>query len=88
MSAAQHEQSTTHRVVVNHEAQHLIRPADREMPRGWDEAGKAGSREECLTFIEETWTDMRPLGLGRSMRDDGPGVSSNRADREEPRSEP
>jgi MbtH protein len=61
--------STAYVVVVNHEGQYSIWPAGREIPRGWDEAGKSGPKEDCLAFIEETWTDMRPLSLRKAMGD-------------------
>jgi len=51
------------RVVVNSEEQYSIWPVDREIPPGWKEAGKAGSKPECLAYIKEVWTDMRPLSL-------------------------
>lgn len=54
---------TIYKVVLNHEEQYSIWPADREAPAGWREAGKTGPKEECLAFIEEVWTDMRPLSL-------------------------
>jgi MbtH protein len=56
-----------HAVVVNHEEQYSIWPADRELPLGWHNAGKTGSKEECLAYIDEVWTDMRPLSLRRAM---------------------
>jgi MbtH protein len=56
-----------YKVVVNHEEQYSIWPADREPPPGWREAGKVGSRQDCLAYIEEAWTDMRPLSLRRAM---------------------
>ena len=49
------------RVVVNHEEQYSIWPADRASPRGWKDAGRAGTEQQCLEYIEEVWTDMRPL---------------------------
>ncbi|RQR70577.1 MULTISPECIES: MbtH family protein [unclassified Burkholderia] len=52
-----------YRVVVNHEAQYSIWPEQREIPAGWRNAGKTGSRQDCLDYIETTWTDMRPLSL-------------------------
>ena len=62
------EQDTTmYRVVVNHEEQYSIWPKDREIPKGWSEAGKEGPKDECLSYIEEVWTDMRPLSLRRWM---------------------
>jgi MbtH protein len=57
----------TYKVVLNHEEQYSIWPADRDCPLGWREAGKEGSKEECLKFIEEVWRDMRPLSLRRRM---------------------
>jgi MbtH protein len=53
--------------VVNHEEQYSIWPADREIPAGWKAAGKQGTKEECLAYIEEVWTDMRPLSLRKLM---------------------
>ena len=54
-------------VVVNHEEQYSIWPAGRELPLGWNEAGKQGTKEECLAYIGQVWTDMRPLSLRRKM---------------------
>lgn len=53
----------TYRVVVNHEEQFSVLAADSELPAGWRDAGRTGSREACLAHIEEVWTDMRPLSL-------------------------
>ena len=56
-----------YKVVVNHEEQYSIWPLERENPLGWRDAGKSGPKEECLAYIEEVWTDMRPLSLRRKM---------------------
>jgi MbtH protein len=63
------EARTTYRVVVNQEGQYSIWPIDNDIPLGWNEAGKSGTKDECLRFIDETWTDMRPLSLQRRMRE-------------------
>lgn len=55
------------KVVVNHEEQYSLWPSYRENPPGWREAGKSGSKEECLAYIKEVWTDMRPLSLRQKM---------------------
>lgn len=55
------------RVVVNHEEQYSIWPVDRELPPGWQEAGKQGTKNECLEHIDNVWTDMRPLSLRKQM---------------------
>jgi MbtH protein len=54
-----------YRVVVNDEEQYSIWPAFRALPLGWSDAGKTGTKSDCLEFVEQTWTDMRP----RSVRD-------------------
>jgi MbtH protein len=61
------EDNTTYKVVVNHEVQYSIWPADRENPLGWTDAGKAGPKAECLAYIKEVWNDMRPLSLRKKM---------------------
>jgi non-ribosomal peptide synthetase component F len=43
--------------------QYSIWPADRENPLGWREAQKSGSKAECIAYIKEVWTDMKPLSL-------------------------
>jgi MbtH protein len=54
-------------VVVNHEEQYSIWPADRELPAGWRAVGTTGSRSECLAVITEVWTDLRPKSLRDRM---------------------
>jgi MbtH protein len=56
-----------YKVVVNKEEQYSIWPADRETPLGWKDAGKSGTKAECLAYIQEVWTDMRPLSLREAM---------------------
>ena len=56
-----------YKVVVNHEEQYSIWPVDRKSPLGWKDVGKSGRREECLSYIEKVWSDMRPLSLRKKM---------------------
>jgi len=63
--STQHADETTYLVVTNDEDQYSIWPADRELPPGWTGVGDPRSREDCLTWIDENWTDMRP----RSVRE-------------------
>jgi len=67
MSHSEQEDTTTYQVVMNHEEQYSIWPADRENAPGWTNAGKSGSRAECLDYIKNVWTDMRPLSLRQKM---------------------
>jgi MbtH protein len=66
--AEDREVNSAYKVVVNHEEQYSIWPAHRENALGWKDAGKAGSKSECLTYIQEVWTDMRPLSLRKKMQ--------------------
>jgi MbtH protein len=50
-------------VVMNNEEQYSIWPAGRVIPIGWCAVGNTGDREECLAFIKQIWTDLRPLSL-------------------------
>ena len=61
------EDTRTYRAVMNHEEQYSIWLADRDLPLGWRDAGKTGTKKECLDYIEEVWTDMRPLSLRKHM---------------------
>ena len=61
------EDTTTYKVVINHEEQYSIWPADRQVPPGWNADGKQGTKQVCLDYIEEVWTDMRPLSLRRKL---------------------
>ncbi|AJQ95472.1 MbtH family protein [Gynuella sunshinyii] len=54
-------------VVVNHEQQYAIWPSYKDIPGGWQKAGKCGLKDECLAYIKETWTDMRPKSLKDAM---------------------
>ena len=61
------EDTTVYQVVMNHEEQYSIWPAHREMPLGWKAVGPKGPKAECLAYIKEVWTDMRPLSLRNRM---------------------
>lgn len=61
------EDTTVYVVVVNDEEQYSIWPEYRELPKGWSAVGRKGLKSECLSYIEEVWTDMRPLSLRRAM---------------------
>jgi MbtH protein len=61
------EDIRTYIVVVNHEEQYSLWLADKTIPLGWAQVGKSGTKAECLAFVEEVWTDMRPLSLRKHM---------------------
>jgi MbtH protein len=53
--------------LVNDEEQYSLWPAFAEIPDGWRVAFGAAGRQECLTYVEENWTDMRPRSLRVAM---------------------
>jgi len=63
------EDKTVYKVVINDEEQYSIWQADRENPLGWRDVGKSGLKVECLAYIREVWTDMRPLSLRKRMEE-------------------
>ena len=65
------EPAITYQVVVNHEEQYSIWPADQTPPAGWQAVGKTGAKAECLAYIAEVWTDMRPLSVRRASASSG-----------------
>ncbi len=69
MNREEKEDTTIYKVVVNHEEQYSIWPAERENPLGWSDVGVSGQKADCLTHIKEVWTDMRPLSLRKKMEE-------------------
>lgn len=69
-SNAEDDLAVTYRVVLNHEEQYSIWPADRECPAGWRNEGTRGTKEECLAHIDTVWTDITPLSVRRVLQGD------------------
>ena len=67
MSTDDADDKTTYKVVINHEEQYSIWPAHKDNPLGWEDVDKTGTKAECLEYIEEVWTDMRPASLRKAM---------------------
>jgi MbtH protein len=73
--AWEEDESATYIVVVNHEEQYSIWLDYKEIPAGWRAVGKTGPKAECLAYINEVWTDMRPLSLRKQMEEAARGAS-------------
>ena len=67
MPSYEEEDTTVYTVVINHEEQYSIWPKHKSIPQGWRAVGKEGLKPECLQYVDEVWTDMRPLSLRRRM---------------------
>lgn len=50
-------------VLVNDEDQHSLWPEFAEVPDGWTVVHGPAGREECIGYVNEHWTDMRPRSL-------------------------
>lgn len=60
-------EDTVFQVVVNDEEQFSIWPDYKAIPNGWRAVGKSGVKKDCLEYIDQVWTDMRPLSLRQFM---------------------
>jgi len=63
VTASEESDFAIYSVVMNHEEQYSIWSAGESVPEGWHEVGMQGDKTECLAYIAEVWTDMRPLSL-------------------------
>jgi MbtH protein len=54
-------------VLINDEEQYSLWPAGKDTPAGWRVTGTRGTEEECMKWVDEVWTDMRPASLRAAM---------------------
>jgi len=57
-------------VLINDEEQYSIWLERLPIPGGWRSVGMQGSREECTSFVDNNWTDMRPKSLRQYLTQD------------------
>jgi uncharacterized protein YbdZ (MbtH family) len=57
-------------VLVNDENQHSLWPTFADVPAGWRKVFGEASRAECLDYVNENWTDLRPQSLRDAMESD------------------
>ena len=62
------DENTVFEAVKNHEEQHSIWSSYKPAPDGWTLVGKPSKKADCLAYIDEVWTDMRPLSLHKAMK--------------------
>jgi MbtH protein len=67
MPSDEQEDTMVYTVVINHEEQYSIWPKRKAIPQGWKAVGREGLKPECLQYVDEVWTDMRPLSLRKRM---------------------
>ncbi|MFF2860987.1 MbtH family protein [Streptomyces rubiginosohelvolus] len=64
------DEDGTYLVLVNDEGQHSLWPAFAEVPSGWAVAYPENTRQACLDYVEQNWTDLRPKSLIESTAAD------------------
>ena len=64
------DDTTTYQVLRNDEDQYSLWPVMLDVPDGWTSVGKQGTRTECMSYVDEVWTDMRPRSLREQMAAD------------------
>jgi uncharacterized protein YbdZ (MbtH family) len=50
-------------VLLNDEGQYSIWPGFADVPDGWDVVSGPADKASCVQFIDEKWTDMRPVSI-------------------------
>jgi len=64
------DDNTTYQVLRNDEEQYSLWPVSLDVPAGWQAVGKQGTKDECISYVDEVWTDMRPRSLREQMAAD------------------
>lgn len=67
-NSVQEEFQEMYYVVKNLEEQYSIWPSYKQIPQGWEVVGEPKIKPDCLSYIDEVWTDMRPLSLRKQMQ--------------------
>ena len=67
MTNAFDDRNGTFVVLVNDEGQCSLWPTVVDVPAGWNSVHEPASRQVCLDYINQTWTDMRPRSLVKQM---------------------
>lgn len=68
-----------YKVVINHEEQYALWIAGKNNAPGWHDTGVEGTKADCLAYVRDIWTDIRPLSLRQAMMGSGRAVSASGA---------
>ncbi len=63
----ENDDNQIYNVVLNDEEQYSVWLADQDLPLGWRLEGTQGTKKDCLSYIAQIWTDMRPLSLRKTL---------------------
>lgn len=73
------DEDASYLVLINDEGQHSLWPVFADIPEGWEKIFGEAGRQDCLDFIETSWTDMRPRSLIKAMEEDAAEREKNAA---------
>ena len=54
-------------VLINDEQQYSLWRVGIDVPQGWRIVFGPKGKDDCLAYVEQEWTDMRPLSLREQM---------------------
>ena len=54
-------------VIISHDGYYSLWCCDEAIPLYWNSTGKEGTKQDCLNYIDEVWSDMRPLSLRKKI---------------------
>lgn len=63
----ENDKNLRYQVLINPEEQYSLWPADKQIPLGWKSVFGPETKETCLAYVKEVWTDMRPKSLRDEM---------------------
>jgi MbtH protein len=86
MASDEKDDTTPYVVLMNIEEQYSLMPKSIAVPNGW-KVVKEGTRAECGAYVNEVWTDMRPLSLRKHMAEFEERKRQQQAAQQAPQSE-
>jgi MbtH protein len=63
-------------VQINNEGEYPLWPTSIDIPAGWTIAHLQGTRQACLGYINQRWTDIRPQSIIDAMNDQQSGLGT------------
>jgi MbtH protein len=60
---ASHDDDQQYLVVRNECEQYGLWPVGLKVPPGWNPVGIEGSGNDCMAYVRQVWTDIRPAHL-------------------------
>lgn len=74
------DEEATFVALVNDEGQFSLWPAFAAIPAGWRAVLEEATRMECLEYIRENWSDMRPASLAQERKERDRAALSERVE--------